>query len=147
MDAADFSQTWSAYVRRQLETHRDGLTNAQVGELIGASGAMVGNWLNAEGFKQASADKVISFWRRFGEGSTLPEALAAAGYASEEEFDTVIRTEPALEAVELDALLEEVRRRAETPPFGSLRAGEAVMTKPYSLREARAARATRRPSL
>lgn len=109
----DFAQTWSRYVLRQLEEHRGDLTNEQIGKLVDASGSMVGNWLKAEGFTKPSADKVVNFWRRFGEGSTLPDAMAAAGYGRKEEYDTVVRHEPDLGMVETERLLEEVLDRTE----------------------------------
>lgn len=112
----DFATTWSAYVRRHLDAY-PGITTEQVGDAIDASATMVGNWIAARGFKQASADKVVAFWREFGGDSTLPEAMAAAGYASVEEFDTVVRTKPDLDMVEPDELLDWMRRRIETPPF------------------------------
>lgn len=74
----DFATTWSAYVRRHLDAY-PGITTEQVGDAIDASATMVGNWIAARGFKQASADKVVAFWREFGGDSTLPEAMAAAG--------------------------------------------------------------------
>ena len=149
----DFATTWSAYVRRQLDAHRGELTNEQVGELIGASGSMVGNWLKAEGFRQPAIDKVVEFWRQFGEGTTLPQAQAAAGFADVEEFDTVVHTRPSLETVDIDELLDEVRKRTESP-FSGGGGIRGVMTKthqtvqrPASLRAAKVARAQRNPSL
>lgn len=103
----DFSQSWSNYVRQQLDAQRGGLTNEEVGTLIGLSGSVIGNWVNGRNFKKPSADSVIDFWNRFGEGSTLPEAMAAGGYGNVEDYDTVTRVKPDISLMTDEELAEE----------------------------------------
>lgn len=115
----DFATSWSRYVNEQLQ--RTGETTLeQVGDLIGASASMVSNWIKAQGFRQPSADKVLEFWRNFGGDSTLPEAMAAAGYGRVEEYDTVTRTKPDPDLLTLDEHLDAIRRQAqEAVPFAT----------------------------
>jgi|UPI0004945F76 hypothetical protein len=109
----DFSRSWSNYVRQQLDAHRGGLTNEEVGDLVGVSASGIGNWLGAKNFKKPSADSVIAFHERFGRGSTLPEAMAAAGYGKVEDYDTVTRVKPDISLVDTAELLEEVYGRTK----------------------------------
>lgn len=126
-EVGDFSRTWSDYVRQRLG-EQGKVTNEQVGDVVGLSGTMVGNWLRAQGFSKPSADKVIAFWEKFGGNTTLPEAMAAAGYAQVETYDTVVRTRPDPALLDIDELLEEVRKRAAAPL--------ATATKPEEVRRA-----------
>lgn len=117
MDAEDFARAWSNYVERQLAS-RD-LTNKEVGEVVGVSPSTIGNWRHAKGLNRPSGENVIDFWRHFGEGSTLPEAMAAAGFGRVEEYDTVIRTVPDPALLETSDLLEQIRIRTESGPLAT----------------------------
>lgn len=91
----DYSKTWSEYVNRQLGAHAKGMSNEEIGMMIGLSGSAIGNWRARRRFSTVDANNVIAFWKAFGkEDSTLPEALAAAGYGAVEDYDTVTRIKP-----------------------------------------------------
>lgn len=121
----DFATSWSQYVNAQLAATGEP-TLEQVGDLIGASASMVSNWIKAQGFRQPSADKVLEFWRHFGAKTTLPEAMAAAGYGTVDEYDTVIRTKPDPDLLSLDELFQAQKRKiveaAESPLVTATRA-------------------------
>lgn len=86
MTPEEIGLSWSAFIRGAIGD-RD-MTNAEIGDLVGVSESMVGNWINAKP-GQPTGSNVIEFARRF--GYPLSDALVAAGYGEEREYrETVI---------------------------------------------------------
>ncbi len=112
----DFARNWSAYVQRQLDANGANLPLTRAAELADITYNTLKSWVNATG-SQPSAANVLNFWRIYGDSSTLPEALAAAGYGDVDEYDTVVRTRPDLSLLDTEELLAEMKNRVDDNPF------------------------------
>lgn len=86
MEPEDIPASWSKFVQEAIGNRA--LTNGDIGEMIGVSESMVGNWINATG-SRPKGENVVAFARKF--GPPLYKALVAAGYGEEREYrETVV---------------------------------------------------------
>lgn len=98
------------------------LPNKEVAKKIGiGSDSTIGNWKRGENFSQPSANLVVRFARAY--GVPLPEALAAAGYGTRDEYSTTILTAPDVSTLSVDEItriiesgLTEIRKRSKFSP-------------------------------
>jgi len=98
-------EDWPTYVRRIAA----GMTQAQIATKVGSvSGSNVGRWLRGE-HAQPGADSVVAFARAF--RRPITEALAVAGYISDDEVTTPERTP--LDRYDTAELFDELRRRTK----------------------------------
>lgn len=144
----DYAQTWSAYVQQQLNAHANDLPLTRAAEVAGITYNTLKSWVAATG-SQPSATNVLSFWRAYGDNTTLPEAMSAAGYGEVSEYDTVIRTQPDPSLLDTEELLGEMRNRVGTNPLvpGATTAQKVVDRKPASLRSVKLDHAKKAPPL